>query len=189
MDIVAHAMWAGAGAVALRRRAVIGRRTSVGIVALAVLPDLVPMLPVAAHALGGPDALGFLAAYASATPTTEPALPPAVAAWTHHLHCAAHSVLVVAAATALAAAWGIGRAFLLLGGWWSHVLIDIPTHASDYYAARPFYPLSDFAVDGIAWTDPAMLAANYAALLVVYAWMLLPRRAIVERPPRPRTEP
>lgn len=179
MDIVAHALWAGAGGRWLERRALVGRGTLWGIVALAVAPDVVPMAPVVVHALSGADAWGLVAAYAGATPATEPALPPAIAVWTHHLHCAWHSLVVVGAVTA--AAWlALARVPLVLLGWWSHVLIDIPTHSADFYAARPLYPLSDAPFDGIAWNEPAMLAANYAALAVTYAW-LLRRRGRAER--------
>jgi hypothetical protein len=170
MDILAHALWAGAGGRLLERRGFVGSKTLWWMVALAVAPDIVPMLPVAGYALVNPRSLQFVIAYITATPGTEPALPPAVSEWTHHLHCTMHSVVVLSLLTALL--WFMLRRFpIVLLGWWSHVLLDIPTHSADYYGVPLLYPISDRAFDGIAWTEPWLLAVNYTALVLVYLWL------------------
>lgn len=170
MDIVAHALWAAAGGRVLEQRKAIDRTTLWWLVGLAVAPDLVPMLPVIAYAAVNPDALAFVTAYATATPGNEPSLPPLVYAITHHLHCAMHSVIVLGALTS---AWWIARRrfpFVLLG-WWAHVLLDVPTHSAEYYGVPLLYPFSERAFDGIAWTEPWLLAVNYALLAAVFAWL------------------
>jgi hypothetical protein len=175
VDILAHALWAGAAGKALDAKVPVSTATLAGIVALGVAPDVVPMLPVLAYAVDHPAAVSLVVDYAMAVPGGEPALPPSVASLTHHLHCAMHSVVVIALVTALAWAWRRRPPWVLLG-WWIHVLFDIATHSDDFYAVPLFYPLSDLALDGIAWNRPRVLAANYATLALVYAWLWRVRR-------------
>ena len=175
MDIVAHVLWAGAGARLLRSTMPVSRATFVWMVGLAAAPDIVPMLPVAAYALTDPRSLQFALAYITATPGLEPTMPDWVSSLTHHLHCAMHSVVVLGVLTAFL--WHVrGRFPIALLGWWSHVLIDIPTHSADYYAVPLFYPLSDMAFNGIAWTSPSFMAINYASLAMIYVWLYRRRR-------------
>jgi hypothetical protein len=182
MDIVAHGLWAGLGALWLaRRRAApasaavaagplaevrVGGAQIAGAVALAMLPDVVHLAPVAAWAAFGGGSLGELAAYALATPATEPALPHWVSEAAHHLHCIMHSALIAGAV-----AWAVARVprwwrllALPLAGWWLHIGIDVFTHSADYYPAPVLYPLTQRGFDGLAWNTPWFLAANYAAL-------------------------
>jgi hypothetical protein len=175
MDILSHGLWAGAGAMLLERKVPIDRTTRWGIVATAVAPDIVPLLPLLAWALATAAPLETAYLYTVATPATEPALPHALTLVIHHLHCSAHSAVVAAAATACA--WIVLRCFpMALLGWWSHVLLDIPTHSADYYPVSVFYPLADIGVDGIAWTQPWFLAANYTLLALAYMLLLRHRR-------------
>jgi len=170
MDVVAHALWAGAGGRALARKVPIATGTLWWMIALAVAPDIVPMLPVLAYAVVIPRSLQFVLAYVTATPGLEPQLPPWVSSLTHHLHCTMHSVVILAALTSML--WLLRRRFpIVLLGWWSHELLDIPTHSADYYAVTLFYPISDRAFDGVAWTEPWFIAINYAALAAVYMWL------------------
>ncbi|MEO8280684.1 MAG: hypothetical protein ABI564_13390, partial [Ideonella sp.] len=46
MDILAHGLWAGIGIAALARRMPVTRRTAAITVGLAVLPDVLQMLPL-----------------------------------------------------------------------------------------------------------------------------------------------
>lgn len=139
-------------------------------IGLAVAPDLMPMIPVIAYAFVNPQSMQFLLTYVTATPGLEPHLPPLHSSLTHHLHCTMHSVVVLAALTG--SLWIFNRHFpIALLGWWSHVLFDIPTHSADYYAVPLFYPLTDRAFDGVAWTEPWSIVMNYVALAGVYLWL------------------
>ena len=81
MDILAHALWAGAGVGLARQRWAIPPKTLAATVILAVSPDLFHLLPVAGWWAFGEGNLAALRAYAVAIPGQEPALPPMVAAW------------------------------------------------------------------------------------------------------------
>lgn len=164
MDVLAHALWAGAGLVALHRRRPVSRRAAALTVTLAVLPDAVHMLPVALWAATSGSWAAWLG-FALATPVNEPLLPAWVAMGSHHLHCMLHSAVIAAGVTAVL--WAVRRAFWLpLAGWWLHIVIDVFTHSADYYPVPVLYPITYAGFDGIAWNTPWFIVLNYSALAV-----------------------
>ena len=190
MDIFAHALWAGAGVTLARRHGVkvapriaprttriaphITPRTVVLTMTLAAVPDLFHLLPIIGWWLFSDGSLAVLHAYVIALPTNEPALPPWVAMWSHHLHCVAHSAVVAGVVTALL--WAVMRSIWIpLLGWWSHIVIDVFTHSADFYPSPVFYPFTQRGFDGLAWNTPWFMLANYTALVAVGLWLLLSR--------------
>ena len=177
LDVIAHALWAGAAGWVLRRRRgprISGRMVG-AVVGLAVAPDVVPMLPVVAEGFSEPAPLQYLLAHIAARPGSEPSMSPLLHALSHHLHCALHSVVIAAVVTAMVWRWRAAWLPVLLG-WWLHIALDVPTHSDDYYPVPVFYPFTYWGVDGVAWNTPWMLAANYLALAVAYASLLLTRQ-------------
>jgi hypothetical protein len=175
MDILAHGLWAAFGTVLAAPRLALTRRTIAATVVLAVVPDLVHVLPVAWWALFGSGSLQDLGAYVMLTAKPQPALPPTVALWTNHLHCIAHSAVVAAAATVTI--WIVTRSLWIpLFGWWSHILIDVFTHSADFYPSPVLYPFTMRGFDGIAWNRPWFVALNYASLAIAFAWLWMRRR-------------
>ena len=175
MDIVAHGLWAGIGVSAASRYWAIDRKTAIATVLAAMVPDVIQLLPFVGRVLFDADGVKVLTAYVTALPGMEPALPPAVASLTHHLHCIMHSAVVAGVVTALY--WIVMRSLWLpLLGWWSHIVIDVFTHSADYYAVPVLYPFTERGFDGIAWTTPWFMVANYLALAAVGTWLLASRR-------------
>jgi len=175
MDIVAHTLWAAAGATLVHRQRALSRPAVIAALALAALPDVLHLLPIAAWWVFAGGSFAALRDYAVAVPGQEPGLPALVHLWSHHLHCVMHSAPVAAVATA--AVWAVRRAFWLpLLGWWSHIVIDVFTHSADYYAVPVLYPFTDRGFNGIAWTTPWFMALNYAALAAVGIGLVLRRR-------------
>jgi hypothetical protein len=169
LDLLAHGLWAAAGAEMLRRGPGATRRTRTAIVALSVLPDVPQTIPLFVWAVSV-GSLQSLYQYAFAVPGTEPWLPLLVQAWAHHLHCIPHSMVVAGIVTLLV--WRMRRAWLVaLLGWWSHIAIDIFTHSADYYAVPVLYPFSYRGFDGVAWNSPSFMVVNYLMLATV--WLLL----------------
>jgi hypothetical protein len=163
VDILAHGLWAGIGVTLLGRRIAIRRRTAMATVALAVLPDILQVLPVLGWVLAGDGTWATLRAWTFALPRQEPSLPPLVEDLSLHLYFIAHSA-VIAASVTLLLWWRLRRFWIPLAGWWSHVAIDVCTHSADYYPVRVLYPFSDRGFDGWAWNQPWFLLLNYAAL-------------------------
>ncbi len=102
-------------------------------------------------------------------------MPPAVASWSHHLHCTLHSAIVAGSVT-LCAWWVRGALWIPLLGWWSHIVIDIFTHSVDFYPAPVFYPITQRGFDGIAWNRPWFMVLNYTALTIAALWLWRTRK-------------
>jgi hypothetical protein len=175
MDILAHGLWAGIGTAALARHRPVTARTAAATVALAMAPDLAQLLPLVGAALVEPGGWSALEAYAVATPGLEPSMAPAVSLWAHHLHCVMHSA-VIAGAASLALGFALGRLWLPLLGWWSHIVIDVLTHSAEFYPAPVLYPFTQRGFDGWAWNTPSALVLNYVAITAAVAWLLATRR-------------
>lgn len=181
MDIVAHSLWVGLGTVAAARRWPVSATQARAAVVLAALPDIGHLIPIVLWGLVGDGTWATLRGYAFATPGAEPWLPPGVQAWSHTLHCVMHSAIVAAVITAIA--WFRWRWFLVpLAGWWSHIVIDVFTHSSEYYPSPVLYPITNRGFDGIAWPTPWFIALNYAALAVAALWLLRSSRWRARRP-------
>lgn len=171
MDIVAHSLWAGVGIVVAARRWPVSANQARTTVALAALPDIGQLIPIAMWALVGDGTWAALRAWALATPGTEPWVPAGVQAWSHTLHCLMHSAIVASIITTIA--WLRWRWVLVpLAGWWSHIVIDVFTHSNDYYPSPVLYPITERGFDGIAWPTPWFMALNYAALAAAGFWLL-----------------
>ena len=177
MDILAHALWAGAGVALLRRRSVVTARTGLLTVALAVLPDIPHLLPVLLWEMIADGTFAAVLGYAVAVPGQAPPVAPAVEFWSHHLHCIFHSAVVAGVVTALAWAF-LRKLWVPLLGWWSHILIDVVTHSVDYYPSPVLYPFTRAGFDGIAWNSPWFMVLNYLMLTGVYGWLWRSRRTV-----------
>ncbi len=170
MDIFAHTLWVGAGVVLARRRWSVPTQTLIATVVLAGLPDVFHLLPIAGWWVFGDGSVQALWAYAVAVPGQEPALPPLVERWSHHLHCVAHSAIVAGAVTILL--WKVRRSLWIpLLGWWSHIIIDVFTHSADFYASPVLYPITERGFDGVAWNTPWFMLLNYLALAATGIWL------------------
>lgn len=184
MDIVAHSLWVGLGAVAAARRWPVSTSQARTAVVLAALPDIGHLVPIALWGLLGSGTWQALQGYVIATPGTEPFLPAGVETWSHILHCLLHSAVVAAVVTLLA--WFRWRWLLVpLTGWWSHIVIDVFTHSAAYYPSPVLYPITERGFDGIAWPTPWFMALNYAALGVAGLWLWRSRRTREAPDPAP----
>lgn len=175
MDTFSHALWGGAAALAIGLRYPVTRTQVGGAMAMGLMPDVVQAIPVAIWALGQAEPMRTLASFALAVPGRELAMPATVEEISHHLHCAFHSLVVVALVTLVA--WrALPAVRVPLSGWWLHILVDIPTHSASYYAVPFLYPITSWGLDGIAWTKPWMIALNYTALALTFALIARARR-------------
>jgi hypothetical protein len=60
------------------------------------------------------------------------------------------------------------KIYFALFGWPLHILIDIPTHSYKFYPTPFLWPISEFKIDGVAWSTPWFMVLNYSALIFFY---------------------
>lgn len=49
-----------------------------------------------------------------------------------------------------------------------HIIIDIPTHGDNDYITTFLYPFSDYAFDGLRWTNSYIISINFLVLGILY---------------------
>lgn len=63
-----------------------------------------------------------------------------------------------------------------LASWPLHILIDIPTHSTQFYSTPFLWPISDFKINGISWSTPWFLELNYLIIFIIILLYLLKRK-------------
>ncbi|MGH7793786.1 MAG: hypothetical protein ACREQ2_02630 [Candidatus Binatia bacterium] len=155
MDVVAHGLWGGVPFYRL------GRRKFFAGILIGMAPDL---LSFGVFHVLYPDWITLRLAGKISGPPALSILPPYV----FHSYNITHSLFVLAAAFCLL--WLLTKnPPWLLGAWLLHILCDIPTHTESYFPTPFLWPLATPFVNGIAWSTPWFMIANYATILSVYA--------------------
>jgi len=153
MDILAHGLWSYA---ALNK----APNAKAAILA-GTLPDLIPFVPLLAYRL-------FKGTFKFSAPPHNPSDIPRLV---YQVYDVTHSLITVI--IVLGIITFLTRKFhLFLLAWPLHILLDIPTHTSDFFPTHFLFPLSDFHVNGINWGKPWFMLLNYSVLLVVYAFLI-----------------
>ena len=170
MDIIAHALWTAAAAVAARSKWNLPVRAGWA-AAWGVAPDL------AAFTIPAAVRIWRLATGASHSLLPDGTGPRFDWVWT--VYNASHSAVLFA--VAFGAAWLLlRRPVWEMLGWALHIQIDIFTHAG-IFAIQFLWPISAIHVDGWRWEAGWLLVANYTALALVWLMLWMRRR----REPRP----
>lgn len=152
MDILSHGLWAAAP---FYRKS---RKSFWIAFFFGVLPDLVAFVPHMFFMILGP--------YRHPLFTRPPIY--AVNPLTFDLYNVTHSFIVFAVVFIIAFFLNKKRPYWKMWGWGLHILADIPTHSIKFFATPFLWPLSNFRVDGIPWSNPKFLIWNYAGLILVY---------------------
>lgn len=86
--------------------------------------------------------------------------------WVFLHYALVHSFVISLPLIKLAALWRKGVAFAILA-WPFHIVLDFPFHTKAYFAMPLFWPISDFSVDGIAWTHWYIWWPNVAGIVIL----------------------
>jgi hypothetical protein len=155
VDILSHGLWGG---IAFGRKS----RPSYWLAfVIGLAPDLLSF-----GVLYGAVALGL-----AQRPDFSHGTPPesTIPQYVHDLYNLTHSLVLFSLVFLLA--WGLrGRPLWELAAWGLHVLVDVPTHSSAFFATPVFWPLSDWKFDGWQWMTPGILIPNYLSLALLYGW-------------------
>ena len=164
MDIFAHALWTTAGARAVNSKLAQKheRLIRVGWTAFwGVFPDLfafvlpmmlsIPTLIQNGLTFGRPSSMGLSA----------------------NLYQYSHS-LVIWLAVFLVVWLTKKRPAYELCGWALHILIDIPSHAANFYPTPFLFPVSSYKfLHGISWGNKYYMIINYTSLIVVFGYFFI----------------
>ena len=80
-----------------------------------------------------------------------------------------HSFVSAFIVMAIVARFRKDIAFAMLG-WPFHILLDFPFHTKDFFPTKLFWPLSDFYIDGIAWSRPEIWFPNVAGIITLFIY-------------------
>lgn len=159
MDVIAHGLWGGAAFFAQ------GRKQFLAGILIGMAPDL---LSFGVFHVTHPGWLTLRLAGQISGPPALTLLPPYV----FHAYNITHSLIVWAVAFFLL--WQLTKKPpWLLGAWLLHILCDIPTHSTSYFPTPFLWPLPTPFVNGVPWSMPWFMAANYATMLIVYGCLFL----------------
>lgn len=154
MDTLAHGLWGGVGFYAA------GRGKFASAFMLGMAPDL---LSFGLFHVSHPEWIVQRLSGEGSGPPPLNILPDFV----FHAYNLTHSLIAWGALFALI--WLLRKSPPLpLLAWGLHVFCDIPTHGLSYFPTPYLWPLPTPYVQGIPWSTPAFMIANYAALLVAY---------------------
>lgn len=156
MDVISHGLW---GWLAFGRQK---RSRYAPALVFGMLPDLLAFVPFFIHA----RIQGFQ--------FTGPPPLEIVPSWVFLLYNLGHSLIVFGLFYLIVGRYNREVAFCSLA-WLLHILVDIPTHAADYFPTRFLYPLNDFVIDGLPWDTPIIWFSNLTLLVVLCAVVFLAR--------------
>ncbi len=161
MDIISHGLYGG---VAFGRNSKISYWKAFF---FGVAPDL--------SSFGILFALSILSIASGPDFSDGPPDPASIPQYVHSLYNVTHSLIV--AFTVIGMVWLVrGKPLLELFAWPLHIMVDIPTHSSDFFPTPFLWPISNFHVDGISWGMPYIFISNIALLIVLYTWFYISRK-------------
>ncbi len=153
MDVVSHGLWGGLAFGRNSKRdywlafffGVAPDVFSFGLLTIAQILGLGPDVDWS----GGPPPISMIPNYVST------------------LYDITHSLVVFALVFAIV--WIIRKkAFIPLLAWPLHIVYDIFTHGKDFFPTPFLWPLFQFKIDGISWSNPWIFFPNWIALIIAY---------------------
>jgi membrane-bound metal-dependent hydrolase YbcI (DUF457 family) len=54
--------------------------------------------------------------------------------------------------------------------WPLHILVDIPTHSSQFFPTPFLWPVSDFYINGVSWGQPIIFIPNAILIVCLYVY-------------------
>ncbi len=69
----------------------------------------------------------------------------------------------------------------LIFGWGLHILIDIFSHSTDFFATPFLFPLSELKINGVSWGHLIFMIINYSLLVLTYLSFYLIKRLKINK--------
>ena len=62
-------------------------------------------------------------------------------------------------------------AFAMLA-WPFHILLDFPFHTKEYFPTKFLYPLTNYSIDGVHWSNPEVWFPNIAGIIILFIYRI-----------------
>ena len=101
--------------------------------------------------------------------TWQPGKPPldSIPHWLITNYSIGHSFVVSLTIIGLVALWRKPIAFAMLA-WPFHIVLDFPFHSFEYFPTPMLWPISDFKIDGIPWSNWYIWFPNVAGIILLF---------------------
>ncbi len=166
MDIISHGLWGGVG---------FGRRNK-RIFWLAVLFGMLPdLLSFGIFTVASMLGINTRPDWAAGPPPME-----LIPEYVHVLYNITHSLVTFGVVFFLL--WWLARTYATpFSAYGFAVLLDIPTHSTDFFATPFLWPLSSYKFDGMSWSEPFIFFPNLVLLISAYVmWYFWHRREHIQ---------
>lgn len=163
MDIISHGLYGGVG---FGRKS---KRTYLVAFLFGILPDALSFGIYFILALFGVFEFGRMA--------SGPPDPQLIPQFVYIMYDITHSFVIYALFALILYAFRRKTLLWLTLGWPLHILVDIPTHSNAFFPTPFLWPLSDFSVNGIPWSNPWIFFPNVALIITLYSyWWFLHKK-------------
>ena len=100
--------------------------------------------------------------------------PSTIPVYVQSFYNVSHSLIIFL--IVFAVVWFVRKKPLLeLLAWPLHILVDIPTHSTQFFPTPFLWPFSSYGFDGVPWGNPWIFIPNVVLLLSLYVWYFLIR--------------
>ena len=181
MDILSHGLWAGAVCKAINKKT--KKPLNIKIAAFwGIFPDIfafaAPFIWLFWNLIFGGMSLSDIPRADEIEPLPQDTLP--IFKLTSLLYSVSHSAIVFL--FIFAAVYFVFRRLVWeLGGWFLHIILDIPTHSYQFYPTPFLWPVSDWKFSGFLWTELWFLIPNYAVLIIIFLFLRKKTKAAVNK--------
>jgi len=167
MDVISHGLW---GSLAFGRKS---RQSFWLAFSFGVAPDVIAFGPLFVARIFGFDG-GF---------NFESGPPPAsqIPQYIYSLYSFTHSLIIFAMIFALVWLF-MRRPVWELCAWGLHILVDILTHSYQFFPTPFLWPISNFKINSLNWSDPVIFIPDVALLIIAYSWLYIVRRKFRKQP-------
>lgn len=88
-----------------------------------------------------------------------------------YLYQFSHSVVIFALVFILASILSRKVCWPMLG-WLLHIIIDVPSHSVEFYPTPFLFPISEYRFPyGVSWAHPTYMVINYSMLLLTWSYI------------------
>ncbi len=163
MDILSHGLWGGL---------LLGKKSKKDFwmaFAFGVGPDL--------FSFGIFSALTILGLASGLDWSAGPPNPLLIPQYIFQLYNITHSLVVFG--VVFGAVWLIcKKPYWPMLAWLFHILLDVPTHTTNFFPTPFLWPFFEYRFNGISWSHPIIFFPNWIALGVLLWWKLVHRKGI-----------